>query len=256
MSFKLSTRLFCERDTYQMQHFHTVAMTSSWPSLLFSQEANLKNAEVNMHNTHTGGLTSHWTTVNQTFLSHSFFFSPVHKWRRLSSVPEDLFRSGGLPCGSLPATLPFLPELWSYPGRQCQWDYTSCINTAQCLLATLQQALINLRHGLFGIHSFITTCLWSSVCADTVTRLFIHPHPSLLCLSYRGGVSEGCFMLLLSAGGWAAQGQAGVWVLSFFYAYNNLSYDSSTSSFNYPSLFSCFQALRQRWQRSPRQLCK
>lgn len=58
---------------------------------------------------------------------------PVHQWRRLSSVSEDIFRSGGLPCGSLPATLPLLPKLWTHPGRQCQWDYTPCIYTTHCL---------------------------------------------------------------------------------------------------------------------------
>lgn len=115
-------------------------------------------------------------------ISLSFIPFPVHQWRRLPSVPEDLFRSGGLPCGSLPATLPLLPKLWTHPGRQCQWDCTPCINTTHCLHATVLQALINLRHGLFGILSFITTCLWGTVCADMVTRVFTalpHSPPSL-----------------------------------------------------------------------------
>lgn len=91
MSFKLPTRLFCKRHSYHIQHFHTVAMTSSWSSLLFSEEAILKNAEVNMRNTHTGGLTSHLTchktTVNQTFLS----FIHIH-FVSLQCINEEGFR--------------------------------------------------------------------------------------------------------------------------------------------------------------------
>lgn len=199
------------------------------------------------------------TTYTQTVnMALPLIFLPVYQWRRLSSVPEDLFRSGGLPCGSLPATLPLLPKLWTHPGRQCQWEYTPCINTTHCLHSTLQHSLINLQHGLFGMHSFITTCLFGTVlCRYGNRSIYSHLSFSLPHLSCRGGLSEGCFMLLLSAWGRPAQGQAGVWVLCFFYAQIKLSDDLVQHfHFLFPFLFSCFQALWQRWQRSPRQLCK
>lgn len=100
-------------DACQIQDFHTTP--TMW------EEVILKNAEVNADTqtlqTFFFSLVtvSPWTKM--TSLIHSF---PVHQWRGLSSVPEDLFRSGGLPCGSLPATLPLLPKLWTHPGRQCQ----------------------------------------------------------------------------------------------------------------------------------------
>lgn len=84
----------------------------------------------------------------------------------------------------------------------------------------------------------------------------INSHPSLLHLSCRGSLFEGCFMLLLFAGGWPAQGQAGVWVLTFFYAQSNNNDVMQQFHFHFLSLFSCFQALWQRWQRGPWQLCK
>lgn len=100
-------------DACQIQDFHTTP--TMW------EEVILKNAEVNAdtqsRQTFFFSLVtvSPWTKMTSPI--HSF---PVHQWRGLSSVPEDLFRSGGLPCGSLPATLPLLPKLWTHPGRQCQ----------------------------------------------------------------------------------------------------------------------------------------
>lgn len=70
-------------------------------------------------------------------------------------------------------------------------------------------SLINLGYGLFGAESFITGCLFSTVCVDMVTRLFAALSFSSH-LSCRGGVPQGCFMLLLSAGRWTTQGQARV----------------------------------------------
>lgn len=176
------------------------------------------------------------------------FFLAVHQWRRLPSVPQDLFRSGGLSCGSLPATLLLLPKLWTHPGRLCQWDYAPCINTTHCLHAT-------------SLHARITSCpgpFWRSFTSPQKPmrcRLSSCGWPTSFCLSCRRGLSEGCFVLLLSAGGWTAQGQAGVWVLLFFCAQDNMS-DNLTQHFNFPFICSCLQALWQRWERSPRQLCK
>lgn len=106
-----------------------------------------------------------------------FCFFPVHQWRRLPSLPEDIFRSGGLPCGSLPEALPLLSELWTRPRRQYQWDYayTLRIQTARRLHATFQQTLITLHRGLFGVRSFIATSPHGAVCVDMVTREFTAP---------------------------------------------------------------------------------
>lgn len=97
------------------------------------------------------------------------FFFPVHQWRRLSSVSQDIFRSGGLPCGSLPETLPLLSKLWTRPRRQYQWDYTyaPCIQTAYRLFSRPF-----LPHGRFGMRAVITTSLHRTVCIHMLTREF------------------------------------------------------------------------------------
>lgn len=93
----------------------------------------------------------------------------MHQWRRLSSVSQDIFRSGGLPCGSLPETLPLLSKLWTRPRRQYQWDYTyaPCIQTAYRLFSRPF-----LPHGRFGMRAVITTSLHRTVCIHMLTREF------------------------------------------------------------------------------------
>uniref|UniRef100_A0A4W6FEI6 Diacylglycerol kinase n=1 Tax=Lates calcarifer TaxID=8187 RepID=A0A4W6FEI6_LATCA len=51
--------------------------------------------------------------------------------------------------------------------------FFQCINEEgfRLFLKTYLEALINLHHGLFGIHSFVTACLCGTGCADTVTGL-------------------------------------------------------------------------------------
>uniref|UniRef100_A0A4W6FG42 Diacylglycerol kinase n=1 Tax=Lates calcarifer TaxID=8187 RepID=A0A4W6FG42_LATCA len=60
-------------------------------------------------------------------------------------------------------------EVEDFPVALCQRLFRSFQNSEPTQEDS--QALINLHHGLFGIHSFVTACLCGTGCADTVTGL-------------------------------------------------------------------------------------
>uniref|UniRef100_A0A4W6FFJ3 Diacylglycerol kinase n=1 Tax=Lates calcarifer TaxID=8187 RepID=A0A4W6FFJ3_LATCA len=59
-------------------------------------------------------------------------------------------------------------EVEDFPVALCQRLFRSFQNSEP---TQEDSALINLHHGLFGIHSFVTACLCGTGCADTVTGL-------------------------------------------------------------------------------------
>lgn len=108
---------------------------------------------------------------------------------------------------------------------------------------------------------------WTWICSYTVYIHFTILLPLLvILLSFRRGLSEGRFVLLLSVGGWPAQRQVGVWVFIIFsplsssFLLQSICIDiclSAFSRFLYAHFsLSCFQTVWQRWQWSPWQLCK
>lgn len=112
--------------------------------------------------------------------------------------------------------------------KPTQEDGTSEIIYAleQLIPFTLQQALISLRYDLFAAQSFITARLFSTLCADMVTRVFTALSLSSICSVEEVFLKDvSCYFSLLEDG--QPRDKLECKVLCFFSAQN----DSGGSSF-------------------------